>query len=136
MCNLYSLTKGQAAIVALVRAMRDFAGNLPPMPGVFPDFLAPIARDAPDGVRELAMARWGMPGPPAFGAPITNRGIGGLSPLRGVTRQRSAARPRPRQTIHATPGNSPNPERKPGRLWLGGRDSYKRSFMKITKSRK
>ena len=73
MCNLYSLTKGQAAIIALVRAMRDRTGNLPPMPGVFPDYLAPIARNAPDGVRELAMARWGMPGPSAFGgAPITN----------------------------------------------------------------
>jgi putative SOS response-associated peptidase YedK len=73
MCNLYSLTKGQAAIVALVRAMRDRTGNLPSMPGVFPDYPAPIARTAADGVRELAMARWGMPGPPQFGgAPITN----------------------------------------------------------------
>ena len=73
MCNLYSLNKGQAAIIALVRAMRDRTGNLPPMPGIFPDFPAPIVRNAPDGVRELAMARWGMPGPPAFGgAPITN----------------------------------------------------------------
>jgi putative SOS response-associated peptidase YedK len=73
MCNVYSLTKGQAAIVALVRAMRDRTGNLPPMPGIFPDFLAPIARTAPDGIRELAMARWGMPGPPAFGgASVTN----------------------------------------------------------------
>lgn len=72
-CNLYSLTKGQAAIVALVRAMRDRTGNLPPMPGIFPDYPAPIVRNAPDGVRELAMARWGIPGPPAFGgAPITN----------------------------------------------------------------
>jgi putative SOS response-associated peptidase YedK len=73
MCNSYSLTKGQAAIIALVRAMRDRTGNLPPMPGIFPDFLAPIARNAPDGVRELMMARWGMPGPPAYGgAPVTN----------------------------------------------------------------
>jgi putative SOS response-associated peptidase YedK len=60
MCNLYSLTKGQAAIVALVRAMRDRTGNLPPMPGIFPDYPAPIARNAPDGLRELAMARWGF----------------------------------------------------------------------------
>jgi putative SOS response-associated peptidase YedK len=46
---------------------------LRPMPGIFPDFLAPIVRNAPDGVRELTRARWGMPGPPAFGgAPITN----------------------------------------------------------------
>lgn len=29
MCNLYSLIKGQAAIVALARAMRDMTGNLP-----------------------------------------------------------------------------------------------------------
>jgi putative SOS response-associated peptidase YedK len=73
MCNLYSVTKGQAAIIAITRAMRDRAGNLPPMPGIFPDYLAPIVRNAPDGVRELMMARWGMPGPPQFGgAPITN----------------------------------------------------------------
>ncbi len=61
MCNLYSLTKGQAAIVAMARAMRDTAGNLPPLPGIFPDYPAPIVRNATDGVRELAMARWGMP---------------------------------------------------------------------------
>ncbi len=73
MCNLYSLTKGQAAVVAFIRAMRDRAGNLPPLPGIFPDYIAPVVRNAADGVRELAMARWGMPGPPAFGgAPITN----------------------------------------------------------------
>jgi putative SOS response-associated peptidase YedK len=41
--------------------MRDTTGNLPPLPGVFPDYLAPIVRNAPDGVRELVMARWGMP---------------------------------------------------------------------------
>jgi putative SOS response-associated peptidase YedK len=71
MCNLYSITKGQAAIIAFTRAMRDTTGNLPPLPGIFPDYMAPVVRNAPDGVRELAMARWGMP--PAFGgAPITN----------------------------------------------------------------
>jgi hypothetical protein len=31
-----------------------------PMPGVFPDYNAPIVRSGVDG-RELAMARWGMP---------------------------------------------------------------------------
>jgi len=73
MCNLYSVTTNQAAIVAFTRAMRDRTGNLPPMPGVFPDYSAPIIRNAPDGVRELMLARWGMPGPPLFGGgPITN----------------------------------------------------------------
>lgn len=61
MCNLYSQTKGQQAIIELTRAMRDRTGNLPSQPGVFPDYTAPIVRNAPDGKRELMMARWGMP---------------------------------------------------------------------------
>jgi len=63
MCNLYSITKGQQAIRDLAGAMRDLTGNLPMLPGVFPDYSAPIVRTAVDGVRELAMARWGMPSP-------------------------------------------------------------------------
>ena len=60
MCNLYSLTKGQAAIVALFKAARDDTGNLPSMPGIFPDYAAPIIR-AIEGERVLTTARWGMP---------------------------------------------------------------------------
>ena len=53
--------------------MRDATGNLPPLPDIFPDQLAPIVRNAPDGVRELLLAQWGMPEPPQFGgAPVTN----------------------------------------------------------------
>ena len=63
MCNLYSLTKGQQAIRQLAEAMTDQTGNLPPLPGVFPDYPAPIVRNRPGG-RELTMARWGMPTPP------------------------------------------------------------------------
>ena len=65
--NLYSLTKGQQAIIQLARVLGDRTGNLPPMPGIFPDYPAPIVRNAPDG-RELALARWGMPSP-QFGCP-------------------------------------------------------------------
>jgi putative SOS response-associated peptidase YedK len=61
MCNLYSVTKGQAAIISLSRAMRDCTVNSPPHARVIPDSMAPIVRNAPDGVRELTMARWGMP---------------------------------------------------------------------------
>jgi Uncharacterized conserved protein len=63
MCNLYSMTKGQIAIRELARAARDLTGNLPSLPGIFPDSLAPIIRHGGDGERELAMARWGMPSP-------------------------------------------------------------------------
>jgi putative SOS response-associated peptidase YedK len=61
MCNLYAMTKSQQAIRELARVMRDTTGNLPLFPGIYPDYAAPIVRNAPDGVRELAMARWGMP---------------------------------------------------------------------------
>jgi hypothetical protein len=36
MCNLYSVTKGQKAIIELSSAMHDRTGNLPPLPGLFP----------------------------------------------------------------------------------------------------
>ena len=73
MCNLYSITRSQDSMRRLFAIERDLAGNLPPLPDVFPDQLAPIVRVAADEVRELAMARWGMPGPPQFGgAPVTN----------------------------------------------------------------
>lgn len=62
MCNLYSLTKGQAAIREMARAMVDHTGNLPPLAGIFPDYPAPIARNGAEG-RELSLARWGMPSP-------------------------------------------------------------------------
>ena len=62
MCNLYSLTRGQAAIREIARAMVDRTGNLPPLPGIFPDYPAPIVRNGAAG-RELSLARWGMPSP-------------------------------------------------------------------------
>jgi hypothetical protein len=42
MCNLYSLTKGQAPIRDLFRAKHDRVGNLRLFPAIFPDQLAPI----------------------------------------------------------------------------------------------
>jgi putative SOS response-associated peptidase YedK len=59
-CNLYSITTNQAAIIALFRVINRYVGNLAPMPGVFPDYKATIVRNGPGG-RELATARWGMP---------------------------------------------------------------------------
>ena len=62
MCNLFSITRGQAAVREMARAALDRAGNLPPLPSVFPDYKAPIVWNTADG-RELTMARWGMPSP-------------------------------------------------------------------------
>jgi putative SOS response-associated peptidase YedK len=71
MCNLYSITTNQAAIAALFRVVNRYVGNLPPMPGVFPDYLAPVIRND-QGEREMVMMRWGMPPPKADGYPVTN----------------------------------------------------------------
>ncbi|WP_229161708.1 hypothetical protein [Bradyrhizobium brasilense] len=60
MCNLYSITTNQAAISSLFRVVNRYVGNLAPMPGVFPDYRAPIVCNGANG-RELATARWGMP---------------------------------------------------------------------------
>lgn len=59
MCNLYSMTKGQQAIREILRVVHDRTGNLPSLPGIFPDGMAPVIRTAPDGGRELTMMRWG-----------------------------------------------------------------------------
>ena len=72
MCNLYSITTNQAAIIALFRVINRYVGNLPPMPGVFPDFPAPVVRNTDAGT-EMVTMRWGMPPPPRnAGAPVTN----------------------------------------------------------------
>ena len=72
MCNLYSITTNQAAIIAMFRVVNRYVGNLPPMPGVFPDYPAPVTRNVGSD-RELTMMRWGMPPPPKFGGPpVTN----------------------------------------------------------------
>ena len=62
MCNLYSMTTNVEAIRRLfqVDPANDRAGNLASMPGIYPDYPAPIVRNG-NGGRELAMARWGMP---------------------------------------------------------------------------
>ncbi len=57
MCNLYSVSKGQSAIRDLFAVKHDRAGNLPPLPAIFPDQMAPIIRVASNGERELLMAR-------------------------------------------------------------------------------
>jgi putative SOS response-associated peptidase YedK len=61
MCNLYSLSKHQAGILQMVQAMTPDVGNFPPLPGIFPDYAAPVIRTNAAGDRELGMPRWGMP---------------------------------------------------------------------------
>lgn len=60
MCNLYSHTRNVEAIRKLFANFDDAGVNVPPLPGIFPDYAAPIVRNDAGGPR-LAMTRWGMP---------------------------------------------------------------------------
>src|SRR3954471_20998772 len=71
MSNLYSATTNQNAIRHLFKGTRANPGNLPPLPAIFPDQLAPVVR-VNEGERELTMMRWGMPTPPQFPGITTN----------------------------------------------------------------
>lgn len=62
MCNLYSLTKGPAAIRAFFKTLKNEAGNLPPGDH-YPDSEAPVVRRGEGGEAELVRLRWGMPSP-------------------------------------------------------------------------
>jgi SOS response associated peptidase (SRAP) len=73
MCNLYSITRSHEAMRRIFGVKRDLTGNLPVLPAVYPDMMAPIVRTASDGERELVLMRWGFPPPPNLGkAPVTN----------------------------------------------------------------
>src|SRR4051812_50166783 len=97
MCNLYSITTNQEAIRQLFRVVNRYVGNLPPMPGVFPDYPAPVVRNAAGG-REMTLMRWGMPpdpvavrsglqAPPRSQSPIPPCRTHGPSLAQGMTRQ-------------------------------------------------
>jgi len=65
MCNLYSQTKGQRAMIALTKSMRDSVGNLPPparhLPGLLgPDRAHQHRRRAQTDARQMGHALAGL----------------------------------------------------------------------------
>lgn len=50
-------------MIEFARALRDLSGNLEPSFDIYPNTLAPVIRNAPDGTRELTRLMWGMPTP-------------------------------------------------------------------------
>jgi hypothetical protein len=87
------MTTTQDATQRIFRFKHDRAGNLPPLPGSFPDMMAPVIRKNQDGERKLVMARWGMPTPPQFRKGPVDRGVtnirdAGSAPLAGMDEAR------------------------------------------------
>jgi hypothetical protein len=74
MCNLYSITTNQTAIIALFRVINRYIGNLAPMLGVFPDHPVPVIRNTQVGSL-IAVMRWGMLPPPRMRAKNQKDGI-------------------------------------------------------------
>lgn len=60
-CNLYSMTRSVDAMRKLFANFDAPETNLPPLPGIFPDYPAPIIRNQGPGFPALTMTRWGMP---------------------------------------------------------------------------
>ena len=92
MCNLYSQTKSQDAMSHLFddvlqgdEELVDAVGNLPPLTGIWPDYVAPIIRAGAAGGWQLANARCGMPTPPKY--------LEGKKTDKGVTTFRNVASP-------------------------------------------
>ena len=78
MSNLYSITTNQAATIALFRVINRYVGNLPPMPGVFPDYPAPVIRNTNAGTEMVCAGacrqRRARAGCPKTQAGRSNRG--------------------------------------------------------------
>lgn len=81
MCNLYNATTTFEAMRQLFLPVHDLTNKLTPQMDVYPDYPAPIGRKDANGERELAIARWGMPTPPAF---IKNGVDYGVTNIRNV----------------------------------------------------
>src|ERR1700729_469810 len=94
MCNLYPMTSNAEAIRQFANHMRDIVGNLPVQPGVFPDYAAPIVRNAPDGARELALmesAKKRAAKLEAKGKPVDFKELLRMEPDAGTTNIRNTA---------------------------------------------
>ncbi|MBV8685026.1 MAG: SOS response-associated peptidase family protein [Caulobacteraceae bacterium] len=57
------MNRGRAEITEFVRATSDRNHNQPPLPGVYPDYAAPVVLNGEDGARTMRDMRWGMPSP-------------------------------------------------------------------------
>lgn len=60
MCNLYSMTTNQQAVLRLFRVIGNRAAHVEQKDAIFPGHQAPVVRRTPDGERELVNLSWGF----------------------------------------------------------------------------
>jgi putative SOS response-associated peptidase YedK len=73
-CNLYSLNKNKEAVAKMFGVGHNRTVDIPLFPGIFPNYVAPVVRQAADGDRELVNMNWGFVLPQSGKAPrrVTN----------------------------------------------------------------
>jgi putative SOS response-associated peptidase YedK len=129
MCNLYSITKGPAAIRELAKAMRDLTGNLEPSPAVFPNRMAPVVRVAPDGVRELVKMRWGFPPPNIPGSKPRNPYLTNVRNTDSRYWQTYLKNPEQRCLVPVTSFAEPDNNQGPRSIWTWFAQDKNRALM-------
>ena len=60
MCNLYSMTRAPEAVLRLFGVSHNRAATIDGKAAIFPGYVAPVVRKAPDGERELVNLNWGF----------------------------------------------------------------------------
>jgi putative SOS response-associated peptidase YedK len=117
MCNLYSITTNQAATIALFRVMNRYVSNLPPMPGVFPDYPALVIRNTDAGTEMVTMC-WGNAAAAAHGRADGHEHSQHV--VTSLARLAEAGEPLPiapaKSFAEYTP--EPNPETKKDGVWF------------------
>jgi putative SOS response-associated peptidase YedK len=73
-CNLYSLNKNKESVAKMFGVGHNRTVDIPLFPGIFPNYVAPVVREAADGDRELVNMNWGFVLPQPGKAPrrVTN----------------------------------------------------------------
>lgn len=117
MCNLYSITKGPAAIRELAKAMVEHVGNLQPLPAVFPNRMAPVVRSTADGQRELMIMRWGFPPPTIPGSKPRNPYLTNVRNTDSRYWQTYLKKPEQRCLVPATSFAEPDNNQGPKSIW-------------------
>ena len=60
MCNLYAMTRKEDDLARFLRVSHNRRTAFQPVNAIFPRHVAPVARNAPDGERELVLMSWGF----------------------------------------------------------------------------
>jgi putative SOS response-associated peptidase YedK len=73
-CNLYSLNKNKESVAKMFGVGHNRTVDVPLFPGIFPNYVAPVVRQAADGDRELVNMNWGfvLPQPGKVPRRVTN----------------------------------------------------------------